>query len=72
MLTSSQLDLLIYSQWGCDRSPLYFPQAVIDASKQFNISNLELETLIAWIETLNPEKIRFPAIKPDVAGVIFN
>ncbi|MBW4571198.1 MAG: hypothetical protein KME31_25240 [Tolypothrix carrinoi HA7290-LM1] len=32
----------------------------------------ELETLMAWIETLNPEKIRFPANGSDATGVIFN
>jgi len=58
MFTTAQLDLLIHTQWGEDWTTEYFPQAVIEASKQFNICSLELETLIAWIETLNSEKIR--------------
>lgn len=58
MFTPAQLDLLSLAQWGEDWSPEYFPKAVIEASEQFDISSLELETLMAWIQTLNPEKIR--------------
>jgi hypothetical protein len=58
MFTPAQLDLLIHTQWGEDWTPEYFPKAVTEAGKQFDISSLELETLMAWIETLNPEKIR--------------
>jgi hypothetical protein len=32
----------------------------------------ELETLMAWIETLNPEKIRLTANGSDATGAIFN
>ncbi|GAX45911.1 hypothetical protein NIES4075_69320 [Tolypothrix sp. NIES-4075] len=75
MLTAAQLDLLIYTQWGCDWTPQYFPEAVIEASKRFDISNLEVEVLMAWIEALNAEKIRFPANGSDAAwrsGLIFS
>lgn len=58
MFTPAQLDLLISTQWGEDWTCEYFPQAVIEASKRFDISNLEVEVLMAWIEALNSLEIR--------------